>query len=325
MSILNYVLADKEKKARLREGYADVLKRSNTYRLGAGIGNLAGDGLNRAGEAANYLVDSAGNIVVDGLNRAGEAAGYLAGEALDGGRRAIDVYNTTEDYLDEGLARVGDFFSPNRQQYVGPMGRPHDTAGGTGSYDANMPGTMMVQDNFVPISGDDREYYQEQDTGNILYNPHFFESQNNPHGAWSPDYIAKEKEIYQDYLEATDGYQDQKEHMQRIQYGLGTLYPGEAADRYYQDKHNASRDRHREGMASGAYKAWANQTGRGLISGHMIGEDMNTHGGIHPVLKADWDAEMAGTRDYRYDYQPWKADNRSDWQKWKDSTKSGRR
>jgi len=103
------------------------------------------------------------------------------------------------------------------------------------------------------------------------------------------------------------------------------------ADNYYEalandiiDENNASRDRHREGMASGAYKAWSNQIGRGLIDGRMIGEDMNTHGRIHPVLKADWDSEMAGTREGP-DFQPWKADNRSEWQKWKDSVNSGRR
>ena len=48
----------------------------------------------------------------------------------------------------------------------------------------------------------------------------------------SPAYIAKEKQSYQDFLKATDGYQDHKEHMQRIDTGLGTLYPGEAADRH---------------------------------------------------------------------------------------------
>lgn len=52
----------------------------------------------------------------------------------------------------------------------------------------------------------------------------------------SPAHIAKEKQSYQDFLKATDGYQDHKEHMQRIQYGVGTLYPGEAADRYHASK-----------------------------------------------------------------------------------------
>jgi len=52
----------------------------------------------------------------------------------------------------------------------------------------------------------------------------------------SPAYIAKEKQSYQDFLKATDGYQDHKEHMQRIDTGLGTLYPGEAADRYHASK-----------------------------------------------------------------------------------------
>ncbi len=42
---------------------------------------------------------------------------------------------------------------------VGPM------SAGNAGYDANMPGTMMFQDNFVPVSGDNRVYYQETDTG----------------------------------------------------------------------------------------------------------------------------------------------------------------
>ena len=60
MSILKYVLADKEKKAELREGYADVLKHSNTYRLGAGIGNLVGD-------AATGVRDFASDITFNPL------------------------------------------------------------------------------------------------------------------------------------------------------------------------------------------------------------------------------------------------------------------
>jgi hypothetical protein len=94
---------------------------------------------------------------------------------------------------------------------------------------------------------------------------------------------------------------------------------------YYDNKYNAFRDRQREGMASGAYEAHSNQLGRGLLAGDMIGESMNRAGRIHPVLKADWDAEMAGTRNEDQDYQPWKTDNRSDWQKWKDSVSGGRR
>ena len=52
----------------------------------------------------------------------------------------------------------------------------------------------------------------------------------------SPPMIAKEKQSYQDWLEATDGYQSHKEHMQRIDTGLGTLYPMEAAERYLAGK-----------------------------------------------------------------------------------------
>ena len=38
---------------------------------------------------------------------------------------------------------------------------------------------------------------------------------------------------YQEWLKYTNGYQDQQEHMRRIDPGIGTLYPGEAAERYY--------------------------------------------------------------------------------------------
>lgn len=246
------------------------------------------------------------------IARPGEMLADTAVGVIEGGRKLRDMYNTTEDYLDEGLARVGDLFdrSPPRMT-GGPMSR--------NGY-RHHSGVPKVAEEVVPLMG---------------ANPHFFESQNNPHGAWSPDYIAEEKERYQDWIEATNSYQDQKEHMRRIDTGLGTLYPGEATDRYYKtlandiiDKNNASRDRHREGMASGAYKAWSNQTGRGLIDGRMIGEDMNTHGRIHPVLKANWEDEMhdlGRSQDARHPYQWKESDNRSDWQKWKDSTKSGRR
>ena len=145
-----------------------------------------------------------------------------------------------------------------------------------------------------------------------------------------------------EYSEWTQAEKDlgQKEHMQRIdtarynqQEGFGTLYPGKAADRYYDNKHNAFRDRQREGMASGAYEAHSNQLGRGLLSGDMIGEDMNRYGRIHPKLKSDWDAEMAGTRADPFNISPtnwrdvleYRSDTRSDWQKWKDSVSGGRR
>ena len=106
MSILNYVLADKEKKARLREGYADVLKRSNTYRLGAGIGNLAGD-------AVTGVRDFASDITFNPL-----PYDEYARSAYDG------MQNLYGNALDEGLARVGDFFDRSPPTMTGgPMSR----------------------------------------------------------------------------------------------------------------------------------------------------------------------------------------------------------
>ncbi len=43
---------------------------------------------------------------------------------MEGGRKVRDIYNTTEDYLDEGLARVGDFFDRSPPVMTGgPMSR----------------------------------------------------------------------------------------------------------------------------------------------------------------------------------------------------------
>ena len=58
------------------------------------------------------------------LNRTHDVLVDGALGVLEGGRKVRDIYNTAEDYLDEGLARVGDFFdrSPPRMT-GGPMSR----------------------------------------------------------------------------------------------------------------------------------------------------------------------------------------------------------
>jgi len=58
------------------------------------------------------------------IARPGEKLADTAVGVIEGGRKLRDMYNTTEDYLDEGLARVGDLFdrSPPRMT-GGPMSR----------------------------------------------------------------------------------------------------------------------------------------------------------------------------------------------------------
>ncbi len=58
------------------------------------------------------------------IARPGEMLADTAVGVIEGGRKLRDMYNTTEDYLDEGLARVGDLFdrSPPRMT-GGPMSR----------------------------------------------------------------------------------------------------------------------------------------------------------------------------------------------------------
>ena len=196
MSILEYMLANQKQKEDLREGYVDVLKNSNTYKLGAGIGNLASD-------AATGIGNFASDITFNPL-----PYGEYARSAYDGMQ---NLYGNT---LDRGLDNVIDYFSPNPIISGGPLSRgsrymndltfvpgsdmnrmtnsyynaenrrlmdenPYYTNGvftgmeevplsdypKVSNYDANMPGTMMVQDNFIPKSSDDRVYYQETDTG----------------------------------------------------------------------------------------------------------------------------------------------------------------
>jgi len=104
--MLKYILSDKDERADLREGYADLLKRSNTYRLGAGIGNLASD-------AVTGVKDFANNITFNPL-----PYDEYARNTYDG------IQNLYGNTLDEGLERVGDLFdrSPPRMA-GGPMSR----------------------------------------------------------------------------------------------------------------------------------------------------------------------------------------------------------
>lgn len=171
MSILEYMLANQKQKEDLGEGYVDVLKNSNTadfikafpevfkhsntYKLGAGIGNLAKDA---ASGVSNFVSDITFNPLP-------------YGESI---RNTYDgIQNLYGNTLDRGLDNVIDYFSPNptiisggplsnkkvvKEALVAPI-----SAGPL--YDANMPGTMMFQDNFIPKSSDDRVYYQETDTG----------------------------------------------------------------------------------------------------------------------------------------------------------------
>jgi len=62
MSILQYILADEERKEELRKGYADVLKHSNTYNMATNanmipslFGHMAKEGINYVGNKANNI------------------------------------------------------------------------------------------------------------------------------------------------------------------------------------------------------------------------------------------------------------------------------
>lgn len=58
------------------------------------------------------------------IARPGEMLADTAVGVIEGGRKLRDMYNTTEDYLDEGLARVGDLFDRSPPMMTGgPMSR----------------------------------------------------------------------------------------------------------------------------------------------------------------------------------------------------------
>jgi len=192
MSILKYMLADQEAKEKTRENAMDFFRNSNTYKMGAGIGNLAKDAASGIG---NFASDITFNPLPYGEYARGAYDGMqnLYGNTLDKGLdNVIDYFNPKPDMMANGpLSRNGGVPAylnslPLYKEGVSPfpLDQPYNSGFGysyipktkvalTGIepsyaesfYDANMPGTMMVQDNFVPISGDDRVYYQETDTG----------------------------------------------------------------------------------------------------------------------------------------------------------------
>ena len=58
------------------------------------------------------------------IARPGEMLADTAVGVIEGGRKLRDMYNTTEDYLDEGLARIGDLFDRSPPMMTGgPMSR----------------------------------------------------------------------------------------------------------------------------------------------------------------------------------------------------------
>ena len=100
--------------------------------------------------------------------------GEYAQSAYDG------IQNFYGNALDDGMNSVIDYVNPQPDMMSGgPMSRngyrheaggvrPANSSFSNASYDANMPGTMMVQDNFIPSRGPDFVPYQETDTGTAL-------------------------------------------------------------------------------------------------------------------------------------------------------------
>ena len=116
--------------------------------------DAAADGFMGVLNAGRAVKDFVGNTTFNPL-----PYGEYAQSAYDG------VQNLYGNTLDKAYDSAGSFFRPNRNQYVGPMGNPHDMTGGAGSYDANMPGTMTVADNYIPPKPVGWTPYQEVDTG----------------------------------------------------------------------------------------------------------------------------------------------------------------
>ena len=115
------------------------------------------------------------------IARPGEMLADTVVGTIEGGRKLRDMYNTTEDYLDEGLARVGDFFDRSPPTMTGgPMSRagyrhsplvyePYTEAEmGSSPYQETDtgPGLMMASG---PIS---REGYRHHLEGNAPSNAH---------------------------------------------------------------------------------------------------------------------------------------------------------
>ena len=181
------------------------------------------------------------------IARPGEILADTAVGVIEGGRKledklakARDIYNTTEDYLDEGLARVGDLFDRSPPMMAGgPMSR------------AGYRHSPLVYEPYTEAEMGSSPY-QETDTGPGLmmsggpmarngYRHHL--AGNAPPNAYFPNHYSEMTQDEKDLL--------QKEHMQRIHTGLGTLYPGEAADRYYNRDTRSDWQKWKESTESG--------------------------------------------------------------------------
>ena len=259
-------------------------------------------GLNRTHDA---LVNGAIGVM-DGARAVKDFAGNTTFNPLPYGEYAQSAYDGMQNLygnaLDDGMNSVIDYVNPQPDMMSGgPMSRNgyrHYPAG----YSIPANSSLIVADGETEADMGSSPY-QEQDTGPTDIGPRLMMSggpMTRNSGRAALEKMLDERRIEEDkYLE------DYR--------------------RYHNDP-----DRQREGMMSGAYKTFSNQSGRGLLSGNLIGEDMNRNGRINPVLKAEWDAEIAGTRGNPMDYQPWRAGDeprnyrgepQSDWAKWKASMK----
>ena len=134
-------------------------------------------GLNRTHDA---LVNGAIGVM-DGARAVKDFAGNTTFNPLPYGEYAQSAYDGMQNLygnaLDDGMNSVIDYFNPQPDMMSGgPMSRngyrheaggvrPANSSFSNAGYDANMPGTMMVQDNFIPSRGPDFVPYQETDTG----------------------------------------------------------------------------------------------------------------------------------------------------------------
>ena len=168
----------------MRTGYGG----NNAYTDLAPLGSKFSYGMGDELPLQEYVVDAANqNIPIgSGLGRLSLAlaggAGYMASEDDLINKGYNSIQNNYGNALDNGLDKVSNFFTRNEsggpteksammmgkkmaeQDYMNAVA---PLADGQGPYDANMPGTMMVTDNFLPKRADDFVPYQEVDTGNM--------------------------------------------------------------------------------------------------------------------------------------------------------------
>ena len=164
----------------MRRGYGG----NNAYTDLAPLGSKFSYGMGDELPLQKYVVDvSNQNIPIGGTSlkyALGGAGGYMASEndLINKGYNSIQ-----ENYgnaLDNGLDKVTNFFTRNEaggpteksamlmgkrmaeQDYMNAVA---PLADGQGPYDANMPGTMMVTDNYIAPKPAGWTPYQEVDTG----------------------------------------------------------------------------------------------------------------------------------------------------------------